>query len=1195
MPILSGDIKLVASQVMDDVPEGGGAPTSIMILDGASNAIFPDISEMDRAVGRVNLRKLFVSVQTADTDTYMGANFIVAEPPADPNVSVTVFTTDSVFDTRSQAASRVESYLNRGSLWAGFLFEDHIQGQSLIQLFQRPGAELPAVGQTLMLTMNEGLTNEFMQYVRTTEVNAVTRSFYDAASGTDFPAVVVSCKLSDKLILDFPGSPPTRTFSAATGKTKVRDTLVADAGTYAGVTPLAEAAALGDFTVAVNSIFTQLVPSAQTETAISDVRTNGLSTALVATGAPVVQTVSLAFSTTQRLFVGGPIYPGSLSIVRSGVTLVDAGGLLMNAGAEVGQVDYDNGILSLSTNVWGAGGGSHTVTFTPAAVPDLISDQRLIRVTAESRSQSYTFTMDDIPVPRTLSISYRAQGRWYVLRDNGAGVLKGGSSSVGVGTLSYTTGSVVVSLGAMPDVGSALVIQSYSKATTVGSSNTLLLNGGRAYVPINTDGLLSEEKGAKTLKPNAVSITWTNGTLKTATDDGAGLLTGDSTGTVNYAAGTLLLSPNVLPAPGTVFTVMMDSNTSGVAIGVVLAGGSLGATNITPGSVSFDLPLTITYHVPVFVGMQFTTRQTTVAVMDDGAGNLFFWDGMFKTICGTVNYAAGTLAFSSPALRSADISGPIYVYSYTNPGMPLVERRQSWDYLAQYSNWTRSGAYAASANVRYSNSVSASNTITVAVSQYLVRSLMVPNYTLKGVSFALGSTRFQQLLDGTLNKGMDPLTGGGTPAGSVSGAIGVVVVSSWTAGDTSLVSDWRGVISPPSAGVEAPFSAFSTVFRTASSPLRPSSLSVLGTMQDGTTFNVTADANGKINGTRVKGLVNYEYGLVELCFVNPSGNTANLVDLTHLGIAGLTTIPADLAMLTTLRYNAVSFSYLPLDAELLGIDPVRLPSDGKVPIFRAGGLAVVGHTGTITATVSNAQVIDCARVRLSRVRVIGSNDLVINTGYTENLEAGTVTFTNVTGYAQPVTIEHRIEDMAVVREAQITGEITFNRPLTHNYPLGAHVSSALPSGDLKARVSFLFDQATWNGTTWLDAVSGTVATSTFNAVIAPVAVTNKGALSERWALQFTNSSAFNIIGEHVGVIGTGNINTECAPINPATNVPYFTIPAVGWGTGWAVGNVLRLNTVGAMFPVWVVRTIQQGPNTGTEHSFTLLSRGDVNN
>ena len=47
---------------------------------------------------------------------------------------------------------------------------------------------------------------------------------------------------------------------------------------------------------------------------------------------------------------------------------------------------------------------------------------------------------------------------------------------------------------------------------------------------------------------------------------------------------------------------------------------------------------------------------------------------------------------------------------------------------------------------------------------------------------------------------------------------------------------------------------------------------------------------------------------------------------------------------------------------------------------------------------------------VSRVRVIGSDGNVINTGYSANLEAGTVTFSDVSGYAQPVTIEHRIEE-----------------------------------------------------------------------------------------------------------------------------------------------------------------------------------------
>jgi hypothetical protein len=119
MPIHSGDVKLLKSAVMADVPEGGGAPTGITIADGVSNAIFPDISELDRAGGRVNLRKSFVSVQTDDTDTYFGANVIVAEPPKDPRVSVTLFSTERTFDTREQAQTRIEAYLNKGPEWAG--------------------------------------------------------------------------------------------------------------------------------------------------------------------------------------------------------------------------------------------------------------------------------------------------------------------------------------------------------------------------------------------------------------------------------------------------------------------------------------------------------------------------------------------------------------------------------------------------------------------------------------------------------------------------------------------------------------------------------------------------------------------------------------------------------------------------------------------------------------------------------------------------------------------------------------------------------------------------------------------------------------------------------------------------------------------------------------------------------------------
>lgn len=122
---------------------------------------------------------------------------------------------------------------------------------------------------------------------------------------------------------------------------------------------------------------------------------------------------------------------------------------------------------------------------------------------------------------------------------------------------------------------------------------------------------------------------------------------------------------------------------------------------------------------------------------------------------------------------------------------------------------------------------------------------------------------------------------------------------------------------------------------------------------------------------------------------------------------------------------------------------------------------------------------------------------------------------------------------------------------------------------------------------------GSAATGTYNDVLAPIVVTNIGASTERWCIRFTNTNTFDVIGEHVGVIATGNTSADLAPINPATGQPYFSLPAIGWGSGWSAGNVLRFNTVGSLFPVWVVRTVQQGPETVTNDSFTLLIRGDV--
>ena len=467
-----------------------------------------------------------------------------------------------------------------------------------------------------------------------------------------------------------------------------------------------------------------------------------------------------------------------------------------------------------------------------------------------------------------------------------------------------------------------------------------------------------------------------------------------------------------------------------------------------------------------------------------------------------------------------------------------------------------------------------------------------------------GSVRFVWMgevyddFEGTIYRdrtGGDP----GIPSGTINYGTALVRMTDWVVGPNpqtvNILSLWTR---------RANWTTASVFMRTQVAPLKPSGFVMTLTDTQGDAITATAGIDGLINGTHLRGKIDYETGVVELQFGDYVLDTSLTdeqkaewwYDADDVGAVQVDKIwrpwPVDP---TTLRYNSVAYFYLPLDATVLGLDPVRLPQDGRVPIFRPGGFAVVGHTTTTApATVTAAQTIDLGRTRLSRVRVIGADGLTINTGYTTNLEAGLVAFTDVTGYSQPVTIEHRIEDMAQVSDVQITGQLGFTRQLTHDFPVpGSYVSGALIAGDLRSRMSLLFDQASWDGVTWLDAVDGTPATGTYNTTLAPIEVNNLGAVTERWAFRFTSTTAFQIIGEHVGVIGTGTINADTMPINPATGTPYFIVPEEGWGGGWAVGNIVRMNTIGAQFPVWVVRTVQQGPEAGLDYSFSLVTRGGV--
>lgn len=1186
MAIQEGDIKLLSSRILDDVPEGGGRSTSIEIVDGASNSIFPDISELDRAYGRVSLRKVFIAVDTPDTDAYYGANVIIADNPDDPNVSCTLFTTNDGFDTRAQAQSNLEAYVVSGPLAFMRLYGDQLIGQKVILAYQREETPLPQVGEVYAISVETGIP--YVQYLRITKVDSYVATFTDG--NVDFVRRVLTLQVSDPLRQTFKGEEPKRSISDSDNLNvaRVRRTSVADSARYYGTTPLSVAANVGDFTVRTNSVFTQLVPSSTQETPILLADTSGKTLVTKAGDALTYPANVWPSGALNKLFIPGTIVPGSL-VLTSGLTGTywpktddSRGNIVLPDGVTVvGLIDYANGSITPDTTKAAAWAGAlPTVTVTPGAQFGQPAFTDFLDITLSNRGSVYVKTLVPAPAPGTLFIDFMVLGKWYRLYDDGNGRLRGDDAGVGTGTVNYVNGGLVVTLGAIPDVDSTII---YSWGSSVD-------NQIRTSQNTNVFSLVRIPE-TNSIRPGTFTVKYTKGGVqKTLTDSAVlGQLAGDGeTGLIEYSTKYNVYAQNGIHYtsqvtiygprdPGTPIEVSYQNDISSYSTNTGFFNSSSDRKSVS-GTVgqpirasSFSADLNV--KVPMVdnsSGRQFT-GDVVVSIKDDGHG-LLFLNSQYtnRDQVGTIDYATGNFTFGN-------------VKAYINTAQFEDKPRLGVGGTGLNTGFDK--VYTGSKLQAYDATLDPIVSLTYRWAQATASTTSILGSYTPPLTFALipglqeelvpGSLQFQLVgADGTRTKYVergstlyrDPsyANGAGTSVGSVDFVNAFVTLDTWPAA----LSDTP--INLQSCLTTRPGRTLREVtFRTAGAPIRVASLFIQAVDIDGATLTGTAANDGNIAGSGAYGRVNSITGVVHAEFTNSVSPSS-------------------------VRYNAVVQTTLPLDAGILGLDPVRLPQDGRVPIFRAGGAVVIHHTKSrAPSNVSNGQTINLGRTRLSRIRVVGNDGKVINTGYTTDLDAGTITFNNVSGYAQPVTIYDRIEDLALLGDVQISGYLTITRPLTHDYPLGSLVSSTLIIGDMRARVPILFDQETWIDNLWQDSLNGSPATGTYNDVLAPITVKNNGAITERWVIQFTTNINFNIIGEHVGVIGTGTTSLDTTPLNPANGQPYFVIPAIGWGSGWAAGNILRFNTIGALFPAWIARTIQQGQATSQTDSFTILIRGDI--
>lgn len=302
-----------------------------------------------------------------------------------------------------------------------------------------------------------------------------------------------------------------------------------------------------------------------------------------------------------------------------------------------------------------------------------------------------------------------------------------------------------------------------------------------------------------------------------------------------------------------------------------------------------------------------------------------------------------------------------------------------------------------------------------------------------------------------------------------------------------------------------------------------------------------------------------------------------------------------------LTYNAVYLQYVPINEALLGVGTTLLPLDGRVPGYHEGESIVIHNTSEVV--LPNPVALDTpyslGRQRVAHVALRDATGKRLPGAlYELDPNPGTVRLlpdADLDGFVQPITAYPRIEDEIAVIRADLSGRLDLAEGVSHDYPADGTtlVSGKLRLGDKFARAYNIMDRTTWQGA-WDATAAGSETTAGFDDTTYPIHTTNRGAIKERWAAVFLNTTHVRIFGERVGqVLDNVPIAADIEAINPQTGTPYWTIPKEGWGGGWANGNVLLWETDACGGPVWVARAVLPGSSDVLDDQAVIALRSDV--
>lgn len=516
--------------------------------------------------------------------------------------------------------------------------------------------------------------------------------------------------------------------------------------------------------------------------------------------------------------------------------------MLLDGGqVERGQIDYSTGLISgLSLS------GTHTLTATPATAVAEPSMTDGIKIELANRGFNYVRTLFPIPQPGTLVIDYMAEGNWYRMYDDGTGNLT--DDFGGTANINFTTGTVVATLGGLPDVDSYVL---FSWATPAHYEE-------RASDPDVELPFQAVTVSAAEILPGSLSLSWeAGGETKTATDDGFGNLQGDAEGRVIYGTGEIGFRPLLIPTSGATLSISYQRGVQQVETF------SSGEYTQSGSSAVFTLP-----NAPVrpgTVSLSYDCSWEVHDLLNIGGGHSNSWD---KTESGTdtitfVDQGDGTLVASTKYSSAIDTVGTI---NYTTGEVMIQTSGTGVDLL-----WS-SDRRQLTTTVSISSSITAYYQLDSVTPDNMTESAELPDVTIDllptvrryivpgSVEFVWGGETYIDR-EGTLYNNWDRDTGAATMAGSIDYSTGIVSLYGYAGGHSNTLE-----IKTLLARYEQSPSVSSVRFRTPGAPLRPSSIYIRAVRPDGTTISASGDLTGVINTDTMEGTVNYETGIVDLVF-----------------------------------------------------------------------------------------------------------------------------------------------------------------------------------------------------------------------------------------------------------------------------------------------------------------------------------------